>query len=221
MIEPYYSEDGITLYNARCEDVLPQLNERWNLVLTDPPYGIELDTDYSKKGRNTNQYEAVAGDGFGETDLSWLTKLGCTTVLWGAHNYYWHLPTMRNPGWVCWDKRCNEDADRAFGAPFELAWVNIPRFFRIYRVQHGGFVNADGGKRFHPTQKPVKLMAKIMNELSEKGGMVFDPYAGSGSTLIAAKQLNRKAVGIEISEKYCEITVNRLRQKELFGVKTE
>ena len=217
MIEPYYSEDGITLYCARAEEVLPQLTERWNLVLTDPPYGIELDTDYSKKGSGGLAYEAVAGDGFGDIDLSWLTKFNCTTVLWGAHSYYWYLPKMKNPGWICWDKRVIEDADKMRGVPFELAWVNIPRYFRMLRVQHGGVVNADGMgiPRVHPTQKPVKLFARIIDEHTSEGDIVFDPYVGSGTTLLAAKRLKRRAVGIETSGHYCQIAVDRLRQYEM------
>jgi DNA modification methylase len=104
------------------------------------------------------------------------------------------------------------------GSPFELAWSNqTTGFDRIYRVMHGGVVNSDGGNRVHPTQKPIKLMESILIDYSVAGELIVDPFLGSGTVAIAAKRLGRKAIGIEISEKYCALAVDRLRQMELFA----
>ena len=102
------------------------------------------------------------------------------------------------------------------GSPFELAWRNIDHGYdTMIRLMHGGVVNADrDGKRFHPTQKPAQLMIRIM-KLYPGAETICDPFMGSGTTLVAAKQLGRKAIGIEIEEKYCEIAVRRLSQEML------
>jgi DNA modification methylase len=68
----------------------------------------------------------------------------------------------------------------------------------------------------HPTEKPTKLIEKMIEKFSDKTNLILDPFCGSGTTLVAAKRLGRKAIGIEISEKYCKIAIDRLRQRELF-----
>ena len=110
-----------------------------------------------------------------------------------------------------WDKRkADGSSDKVFGWPFELAWCSKDRFGKIYRIQHGGYLNADGKmRRKHPTQKPVKLMKALLLDFPTSKS-ILDPFMGSGTTLLAAKQLGRKCIGIEIEEKYCEIAAKRL-----------
>jgi DNA modification methylase len=154
----------------------------------------------------------------------------CKVIVFGANNFPEQLPY--NGKWICWDKRVNSNADRMLGSPFELAWDNrTSGFDRIYRVMHGGVVNSDGGKRFHPTQKPILLFEKILEDYTNLHDLILDPFCGSGTTCIAAKKLGRRYIGIEISEEYCQIARERLRaidtgvpvkearkgQKALFG----
>jgi DNA modification methylase len=109
-----------------------------------------------------------------------------------------------------WDKRVNENADKMIGSPFELAWSSKSSGFdKIYRVMHGGVVNADGhnARREHPTQKPIKLLAAVIKDFAE--GLILDLFLGSGTTLLAAQQLNRKCYGMEISPQYCDVIVKR------------
>ena len=105
------------------------------------------------------------------------------------------------------------------GNPYEMAWYRSDRIKgeKIYRILHGGVINSDSLKgnnesRFHPTQKPIQLLERILLEFTDEGDVVLDPYLGSGSTAIACKKLGRNFIGIEISSKYCRIAEDRLRQ---------
>jgi site-specific DNA-methyltransferase (adenine-specific) len=105
------------------------------------------------------------------------------------------------------------------GGDFELAWDSRKSgFYKFYHIVHGGVINADSTfgnneKRFHPTQKPISLMGFCINDTSAQ--TILDPFMGSGTTLRAAKDLGRKAIGIEIEEKYCEIAAKRMSQEVL------
>ncbi len=206
----YYEADGITIYHGDCLDVLPQL-KKVDLVLTDPPYGIDYNAE--KLNLKTSQSYGDITNDTGDFDFSSIFEIDACLVVFGA-NCFPHLLPVRGR-WICWYKR-GEGADKALGSPFELAWESrMSGYDKFYKVVHGGFVNSDGGKRYHPTQKPVKLFKMILNDYP-KANTILDPFIGSGTTLVAAKQLGRKAIGIEIEEKYCEIAVKRLAQRELF-----
>jgi len=184
-----------------------------DLILTDPPYGIKLDTDYTKKGKTKTKYDKIEGDDK-DIDFSDLFRIGKVVVIFGANNFYWKLPQFKEFGWIVWDKR-NELSDKAFGSPFEIAFINKKNFYRFYRILHGGFINADKGERFHPTQKPVRLFSKIITDLTKEGDTILDPFLGSGTTAVACQNLKRNFIGIEISKEYCAIAEERLRQKPL------
>ena len=214
---PYYQDDAVTIYHGDCREILPQL-ARFDLLLTDPPYGI-----------NAEQFRATLPDSKGDcfidkisgdhsTELAefiidWL-PVDHPAVVWGANNFPELLPHKGR--WLCWDKRLTEPADKMLGSAFELAWENRKSGFdAMLRVLHGGVVNADGGKRFHPTQKPVTLFRKVLGRYA-KAETVLDPFAGSCTTGVAAKLEGRKATLIELEERYCEIGANRLSQGVLF-----
>ncbi len=207
-LTPYYDEDGITIYHGDCRDILPHL-PKVDLMLTDPPYGI----DYVSHHANSLEYMRIVGD---KADFDPAPFLSFdNAIMWGGNNYADKLPIG---GWICWDKRLSEAADKILGSPFELAWCSHRKLFRIVRLLHGGAKNADApngdvanAPRYHPTQKPIKLMMACLSYFP-KAQTILDPFMGSGTTLRAAKDLGRKAIGIEIEEKYCEIAVKRLAQ---------
>jgi site-specific DNA-methyltransferase (adenine-specific)/modification methylase len=203
--KPYYHDEqyGITIYHGDCRDILPHL-EPVDLVLTDPPYGINWKSPIS-----TVDWEYVTNDGE-LMDLSFMLNMPCKVVSFGANCYPSQLPHRGR--WICWDKRVDPKADAMLGSPFELAWTNkTSGFDKIYRIMHGGVVNADRGKRYHPTQKPISLFRSILQDYHDSR-TILDPFMGSGTTLVAAKQLGRKAIGIEIEKKYCDIAIERPRQ---------
>ena len=179
-------------------------------MLTDPPYGIadKWVGGFSEKHgwgkaktevclRNSWDNEKPSMD-----TLSLLMSKGKYICIWGGN--YFNLPISR--GWIVWTK-----PERNFTlSEAELAWTNKDTVIRVYDG------NRSDGWREHPTQKPLKLMMFCIEKLT--GDTILDPFMGSGTTLVAAKQLGRKAIGIETEEKYCEIAVKRLAQGVLeFG----
>jgi site-specific DNA-methyltransferase (adenine-specific) len=208
---PYYQDGSCTIYNADCREILPLL-EPVDLVLTDPPYGMS----YKPASVHVNaiNFDSVVGDAE-VFDPCFLLGKG-RLVLWGANYYASKLPDCG--GWIGWDKRLISGM-KVRSSEAEFAWTNFIRSPKIYRhLWAGAFRDGEGrGQHLHPTQKPMELMRWCI-EQADKHGLsqtILDPFMGSGTTLVAAKNLGRKAIGIEIEEKYCAIAVKRLRQEVL------
>lgn len=214
---PFYSSGGITIYNADCRKVLPWL-ESFDLLLTDPPYGI----DESSKKQKTRQGHGLANQrDYGEYAwdkeppprwfLDAAQDAAKVAILWGG-NYY-GLPA--SSCWLVWDK---DNGETDF-ADCELAWTNMTRAVRKFKWKWQGMLQEQMGDkkehRVHPTQKPMALMRWCLSLVPE-AKTVLDPFMGSGTTLVAAKLEGRKAVGIEINERYCEAAAKRLSQGTLF-----
>ena len=208
---PYYETPLGKLYHGDCLEIMPEL-EPVDLVLTDPPYGINYTGCQIsiRKGLGVI-HNGIPGDKK-VMDLRFILNMACDVVVFGANNFPEQLPHRGR--WFCWDKRVVEAADRMKGSAFELAWRNINSGFDVMiRIMHGGVVNSDGGKRKHPTQKPINLMLRIINNHYPNSKNILDPFLGSGTTAIACERLKRKWIGIEIEEKYCEIAAKRIEQE--------
>lgn len=197
-VKPYYSESGIEIYCGDCRDVLPSIDA--DVLVTDPPYGINFAGQPTKWQRRAGQLaEAWDGD---TVDLASVLMATGTQVIWGG-NYY-SLPASR--GWLAWVK---PDAPPSMGS-VEFAWTSLDRNAR--HITHSiGATNAE--RVGHPTQKPLRVMRWSLEGLPQ--GTILDPFMGSGTTLRAAKDLGRKAIGIEIEERYCEVAAKRLGQEVL------
>lgn len=212
-MKAYYSEAGIEIYHGDCREILPRLQA--DCLITDPPYGIAHPTDYKSRGRgqlaNCADYAPVYGDS-ADYDPRWLFRffLDKPMVLWGANHYASRL--LDSGGWLVWDKERPDGLDQA---TCELAWTNCVKGVRRFRYLWNGMLREGDEALVHPTQKPVALLKWVLNLKWVTGNTIIDPYMGSGSTLRAAKDLGRKAIGIEIEERYCEIAANRLRQQVL------
>jgi len=113
--------------------------------------------------------------------------------------------------WLIWDK---ENGNTAY-ADCELAWTNLAQAVRLKRHQWNGMLRKNKEYRNHPTQKPLDLMRWCINQAPDDVQTILDPFCGVGTTLVAAKLEGRKAIGIEIEERYASIAANRLRQKVL------
>lgn len=212
MIEPYYEQDGITIYNADCREVLPQL-EPVDLVLTDPPYGLDWkELAFKKHVTQTDWKSAKAWDTKPEESLLELVKRsGKEWIMWGGNYFARSLGDCKAP--LVWDKQTgsNNFADG------EMAFTSFQTgTLRIFRHQWcGAFKDSERGiKNYHPTQKPVALMKWCIQQAGDVK-TILDPFMGSGTTLRAAKDMGLKAIGIEIEKKYCDIAIERLRQRSL------
>lgn len=205
---PYYQDELITIYHGDCLEILPGLVGIQSIV-TDPPYGISLETDYKSNGRDglaqNKDYPPIYGDNE-SFNPSHLLGFG-NIILWGGNHYADKLPAFG--GWLVWDKRDginpNDQSD------CELAWMNKDCAVRCLSHRWQGMIKASerGIPRQHPTQKPVALMRWCIQQIKQPG-LICDPYTGSGSTLVAAKQLGLKAIGIEIVEDYCRVAADRV-----------
>jgi site-specific DNA-methyltransferase (adenine-specific) len=208
---PYYDDGTCVIYHGDCREILPGLPPA-DLILTDPPYGLgdlwNGGGGTSKSSWRFNPAEAKAWDGATVDDVvHGLPSLARHVVIWGG-NYY-AIPATRC--WFLWDKKQN---DQWTTAQAEMAWTNLDRPVRTFRMSQVE-AHTDMHKE-HPTQKPIRLMtwciAMVRDHTVET---VLDPFMGSGTTLRAAKDMGRKAIGIELEERYCEIAARRLAQEVL------
>lgn len=215
-MRPYYEHGGITIYHGDCGAVAAELGRAF-AVVSDPPYGIKLSTKYGggiRRGAYAvpgKNFAPVHGDDAPFDPAPWLEYP--FALLWGAEHYATRLPERGR--WLVWDKRCGVIPARTQG-DCEFAWCSDVGVARMFRHMWDGMVKASerGIPRQHPTQKPVELMQWCLGFAPETLP-VLDPFIGSGTTLLAAKNLGRRAVGIEIEERYCEIAAQRLSQEVL------
>lgn len=210
-----------------------------DLVLTDPPYGISIVTvkspkDDDKTGKKgtvggggpthfkgtvgggcivpASEYYPVIGDDTTETaekSYKVLKKVCDKLILWGG-NYFTDF-LDQSDGWIIWDKR-NDGVSNNF-ADGEMAWCSFHTPLRIFRQVWMGMVReGESGKRVHPTQKPVRTLAQIIDKFSDKGTVVMDVFGGSGSTMIACEQTDRQCLMMELDPHYCDVIINRWEQ---------
>lgn len=214
-MKPYYSQDGITLWCADCREVIPQL-EPVDLVLTDPPYNAGI--RYGPSVEDLQSWPSYC---------EWLAPIieQCEAVSGGlvlvflSVNGLLYLSGVKRPRHVCvWDKPMSF-SPRLGGSAFLPHWEPCAVYgkpwgeggrvpdYHLSDVWHHNTAERNG----HPCPKPLPLLLRILRDIPAE--VVLDPFAGSGTTLVAAKQLGRKAIGIEIEERYCEIAAKRLSQE--------
>ncbi len=212
-MKPYYEDKAVTIYHGDCKDVLPDIL-KVDLILTDPPYGIGAYADGYMGGgvmAKQSRFNATTWDDK-PADIALVKHIitrGRKVIIWGGN--YLELPASRC--WLVWDK---VNGQNNF-ADCELAWTNLDMSVRIIHHKWQGMLQQNMKEkevRLHPTQKPTPVMAWCIN-LSGDVRTILDPFMGSGSTLRAAKDLRKKAIGIEVNESYCEIAAKRMAQEIL------
>ena len=207
MLRPYYQDSAVTIFCGDCREIVPTLG-RFDLLLTDPPYGIKR----FSKGFGTTRFRGLGCETKGiewdvAPDAEWLAVLLSVApfaVVWGMNN----LPLPTTEHFLVWDKEQTVDNF----ASAELAWCNLTTPAKVFRFGiHRNNQSKGGG---HPTEKPLALMLWCIG-LAGDVQTILDPFAGSGTTGRAAKDLGRKAVLIEREERYCEIAAKRMAQEVL------
>lgn len=211
------------------EDVAKLMNgNKADMVFTDPPYGMNLDTDYSgmkseifKGGIGGKKYDEGIVDDFNPKMIDLILSLNVKeTFLWGADYFAEYLPNKNDGSWIVWDKRANgndnieEDysSDKMYGSCFELCWSKTKHKRDIVRVKWAGMFGTekqDTKKRLHPTQKPLELCNWFIKKYSNLNDNILDLFGGSGSTLIACEQLDRNCYMMELDPKYVDVIINR------------
>jgi site-specific DNA-methyltransferase (adenine-specific) len=242
-MKPYYQDDYCTIYNSDNRDILPR-GDFCDLVFTSPPYnqhiqsfkpsGMHKETDWVKN-ISSGYYDTLNEDQYQNWQIEILNNLGKSITFDGSvfynHKIRWRDKKLIHP--LTWINRCNMQLRQ------EIVWLRdgsvtlnakmfAPCDERIYWLTNGqwywnqdavGFMTVWHENSYrckdHPCVFPIGLPNRAILGCCPPGGIVLDPFMGSGTTLVAAKALNRRGIGIEIEEKYCEIAAKRLSQEVL------
>lgn len=211
--KPYYQDDAVAIFHGDCREIAPHIAA--DVIVTDPPYGISYSSGWSKETRAHSA--SIAGDS--------TTELRDWAVLKFADKpcAYFATPRCRLPMeprvLLVWDKgeaAGMGDLSVPWKPNWEVIWIGGEGWtgVRSSSVLRGKtMVTSSAMGRCHPHEKPVWLLSAIIAKAPN--GLVLDPFMGSGTTLRAAKDLGRKAIGIEIEERYCEIAAKRMQQEVL------
>ena len=201
-----------------------------DMVFTDPPYGMNLDTDFSsmvnkldfareKNIKNGKKYDKGIVDDFDPLMVATIFDVFADVkeiFLWGADYFAEMLPHKNDGSWIVWDKRDNnQQFDKMYGSSFELCWSKNRHKREIARVRWCSVFGTEkefDHKRHHPTQKPIALARWFLDRYSQDGDNVVDLFGGSGCTLIACEQSNRNCFMMELDPKYVDVIINRWEQ---------
>ncbi|MFY1829116.1 DNA-methyltransferase [Myxococcus fulvus] len=224
-MKPYYSTNTVTLYNADCRDVLLDLpSQSVDALVTDPPYGMAWESksegsrpiraDGVRQGMRvlrealTSAGRALSPDAHAYVFCHWQSwpdfydacsahlRVKSARIWWKAHGGTGDLRQSYAPDYEV-VLFAAQSSRRPLAGKREGAVI-------------AGFPPVSPRQRTHPTEKPVALLAHLLTKSCPAGGLVLDPFAGSGSTLVAAQQLGLRAVGVELDERYCEAAARRL-----------
>ena len=194
-MKPYFQDEWVTIYHGDCREILPAL-EKVDLVLTDPPYGI-----------TKAEWDVVPST---ET-FEKLFNISERQIIFGGH--FMDLPSK--DGWIIWNKM----PFLKNGNQAELIWTSFLKKNIIIDFRYAGNVVGDTKrpnykreKAVFTSEKPFEFVTLLIDKYSNKNDLILDPFLGSGTTAYCAKKLNRRCIGIELEEKYCEIAAKRCSQ---------
>lgn len=207
----YYQDEHVTLYHGDC---LTEHRE-WlgaDVLVTDPPYGMAYESNRNRNKKNVKVGRPVAGDNDPSLRDGVVSAWTGPALVFGR----WNIPRPTGTRQrIIWDKRVQGMG--ALDIPWGPAEEEVYVIGKGWQGERSGNVlsvqmlmSADANRPDHPTPKPIPLMERLIEKCPP--GVIADPFAGSGSTLVAARNLGRKAIGVELEEKYCEIIANRLSQ---------
>jgi site-specific DNA-methyltransferase (adenine-specific) len=227
MSTPYYEDAWTTIYHGKAEDILPTLSTPVDLLLTDPPYG------QSYQSNRGGTHRLIEGDD-GTVDLAEVLRMACRLLARGRHAYIFGPCDLSDTPLTAavqliWDKELvgmgdlslpwSESHEPITFAVFEPSKANRAKGYGNLsaRIRQQAVIRCQrtqgGATKRHPTEKPVRLLRQLIESSSCFDETVLDPYMGVGSTLVAARMEERKSIGIEMDERYCEIAAKRMGQE--------
>lgn len=226
-MKPYYEHGGITIYHGDCREVISNLHSV-DLILTDPPYSSTTHTNAKTNKNKGNGAKAIAFDPISDADMRCLlSRFAGISKGWIVATMDWRhiaklefapvpeLRLMRFGVWVKPNPMPQISADRPAQGWEGIAYLHradcTPKWFG--GGKHGNFWLPVAQTEDHPTEKPMEMLLTLVDRFSTQAETILDPFMGSGTTLRAAKDLGRKAIGIEREERYVEIACKRLSQE--------
>jgi DNA modification methylase len=228
-VKPYYEDKkrGVVIYHGDCRDVVASLpRHSADVLLSDPPYGMAYKSADKKavsqnvKADGARQGARIVRQMLGEWGRASKPEahayLFCHWESWpdfyDMASGYLH---MRN-ALVWWkDRGSMGNMAMEYARDYEVILYAAPKGRPLVGGRRGAVIDGHppvpSARRLHPTEKPVSLLRYLVERSAPKGGLVLDPFMGSGSTLEAANSVGRRAIGIELDERYCELAANRIR----------
>jgi len=196
----------INLYNKDCMEAMAGFDDnQFDLAIVDPPYGIEVNKMTLGGGKYKNKGKSWDSETPSQEYFNELFRVSKNQIIWGA-NYMIDKIQRPSMGWVYWDKM-NGGSDFSDG---ELAYTSFKRALRSYKHH----LSQDRSKRFHPTQKPIKLYEWLLMNYAKEGDKILDTHLGGGSIAIACHNLKYDLTGYEIDKDYFKAATKRLEQHQ-------
>lgn len=203
------------VYHGDCLEGMRQYPDNFfDVVISDPPYGIDI----GKMGfvNDSKQFKNLPTDwdknAMSEEQFKEMQRISKNQVIFGGNYFTDYLPVSRC--WVTWDKRVKEIKNDF--SDCELIWTSFDRPARMIRFRWGGstqdYTKLERENRYHPTQKPIEVMKRVLDMFSKKGDLILDPFGGSGSTGVAAAKTGRKYVMYEKEWEYYQICLDRIKE---------
>ena len=219
-MRPYYQDDAVTIYHGDCRDIVPVIAQV-DCMVTDPPFGVSEcrggDTRTYKKASyeterfdDTEEYRRSVVVPMIESCLLIVQRAAVTPGVFGL----WDYPRATDVG-CFWTPAAQTHGRWGFRTFNPILYYGRSPRAGIGDSPSGISLTESSEKNGHPCPKPFKAWKWLVNKVSNPGETILDPFMGSGTTLRAAKDLGRKAIGIEIEEKYCEIAAKRMSQEVL------
>ena len=202
-MEPYYRDDWVTIYHGDCLELLPHMTA--DIAVTDPPYNAGMVYGSHDDAMSRDRYEAWCH--------YWFHMLPDRRIIFPGVGNQWVWASQNPKAVACWYKPGNPGS----GGPFQFCeWEPILLWgvnFKLGDVFHFS-ISTQPDTGVHPCPKPLRLMRALLDRLRTPGSII-DPFAGTGTTLRAAKDVGRQAVGIELDERWCEVAAKRCAQEVL------
>lgn len=199
-----------------CLDIMRTMPDKCvDLVLTDPPYGINKDTGSDDFGTTkSRKYKGGWDSKIPEREyFNEIIRVSKNQIIFGGNYFTMYLPITNS--WIVWDKVGEIQFDNPF-SDCELAWTSFKFAMKKITCIQQGFINEDKSQqRIHATQKPARLFSDIVRQFSKESDIIFDPFIGSGTTAVACIANNRQFIGIEKDPEYHRLATERVEKEKL------